>query len=60
MAEKALMRLIGSDFLFWAGLHVARDQMIRYVLATPPEQVAAASPQARKPASPQARKNVRG
>ena len=37
------MRLIGSDFLFWIGLHVARDQVIRYVLATPPEQVASAS-----------------
>ena len=46
-AEKLLMQLIGSDFLFWAGLHVARDQVIRYVLATPPGQVAAASPQER-------------
>ena len=43
-AEALLMRLIGSDFLFWAGLHVARDQVIKYVLATPPEQVSAASP----------------
>lgn len=43
-AEALLMRLIGSDFLFWAGLHVARDQVIRYVLATPPEQVTVASP----------------
>lgn len=46
-AEKMLMQLIGSDFVFWAVLHVARDQVIRYVLATPPEQVAAASPQER-------------
>ncbi|MCY7319351.1 MAG: alpha/beta hydrolase [Ramlibacter sp.] len=46
-AERLLMRLIGSDLLFWAGLHLARDQVIRYVLATPPEQVAAASPQER-------------
>ena len=46
-AEAILMRLIGSDLLFWTGLHVARDQVIRYVLATPPEQVAAASPQER-------------
>ena len=45
--EKMLMRLIGSDFLFWAGLHVARDQLIKVVLATPPERVAAASPQER-------------
>ena len=43
-AEALLMRLIGSDFLFWVGLHVARDQVIRYVLATPPEQVRNASP----------------
>jgi 2-hydroxy-6-oxonona-2,4-dienedioate hydrolase len=43
-AEALLMRLIGSDFLFWAGLHLARDQVIRYVLATPPEQVTIASP----------------
>ena len=42
-AEALLMRLIGSDFLFWAGLHMARDQIIKYVLATPPEQVTAAS-----------------
>ena len=46
-AEALLMRLIGSDFLFWAGLHVARGQVIQYVLATPPEQVSAASPQER-------------
>ena len=46
-AEAMLMRLIGSDLLFWTGLHVARDQVIRFVLATPPEQVAAASPQER-------------
>ena len=45
--ENMLMRLIGSDFVFWAGLHVARNSLIRLVLATPPEQVAAASPQER-------------
>jgi 2-hydroxy-6-oxonona-2,4-dienedioate hydrolase len=38
-----LLRLLGSDFLFWAALHVARDPLIRHVLATPPEQVSAAS-----------------
>jgi 2-hydroxy-6-oxonona-2,4-dienedioate hydrolase len=46
-AENLILRLIGSDFVFWAALHVARDQVIRYVLATPPEQVATASPQER-------------
>lgn len=38
-----LLRLLGSDFLFWSGLHVARDALVRHVLATPPELVAAAS-----------------
>ena len=45
--EGLLMRLTETDFVFWAGLHVARDSLIRLVLATPPEQVAAASPQER-------------
>ena len=39
-----MMRLIGSAFLFWAALHVARDQVIKVVLATPPELLAVASP----------------
>jgi 2-hydroxy-6-oxonona-2,4-dienedioate hydrolase len=42
-AEKILMSLVGSDFVFWAALHAARDQVIKRVLATPPELVAAAS-----------------
>ena len=46
-AERLMMQLIGSDFLFWAGLHLARDGVIKSVLATPPDQVAAASPQER-------------
>ncbi len=41
--DAMLMRLLGSDFLFWTGLRLARDQVIRHMLATPPEQVAAAS-----------------
>lgn len=41
--DTLLLRLLGSDFLFWAALHVARDPLVRHVLATPPEQVAAAS-----------------
>ena len=45
--DALLLRLLGSDFLFWVGLHVARDPLIRHVLATPPEQVAAASEQER-------------
>jgi pimeloyl-ACP methyl ester carboxylesterase len=42
-AEKMLLRLVGSDLLFWVGLQVARDQVIRFVLQTPPELVAAAT-----------------
>ena len=45
--ERTMMRLIGSDFLFWAALHIARDQVIKVVLATPPELLATASPQER-------------
>jgi 2-hydroxy-6-oxonona-2,4-dienedioate hydrolase len=45
--DALLMRLLGSDFLFWTALHVARSPLVRHVLATPPEQVAAASEQER-------------
>jgi 2-hydroxy-6-oxonona-2,4-dienedioate hydrolase len=41
--EETMMRVIGSDFLFWIALHAARDQMIRVVLATPPTLLTAAS-----------------
>jgi 2-hydroxy-6-oxonona-2,4-dienedioate hydrolase len=44
MAEKILMSLVGSDFLFWAATQVGRDQVVKRVLATPPELVAAANP----------------
>jgi 2-hydroxy-6-oxonona-2,4-dienedioate hydrolase len=47
LAEKMLMQLIGSDFVFWSALHVARGQVIKRVLATPPELLEAASPQER-------------
>ncbi|HOF51690.1 MAG TPA: alpha/beta fold hydrolase [Rhodoferax sp.] len=42
--EATMMRLIGSDFLFWAALHVTRDQAIKVVLATPPALLKTASP----------------
>ncbi len=45
--EKTMMRLISSDFLFWAALHVAREQVIKVVLATPPELLRSTSPQER-------------
>lgn len=41
--DEWLLRLLGSDFLFWSALHVARDSLIRHVLATPSEQVTRAS-----------------
>lgn len=40
--DALLLRLLGSDFLFWTGLRAARDQVLRHVLATPPALVAAA------------------
>ena len=45
--ENTMMRLLGSDFLFWAASHIAREQVIKEVLATPPDLLAAASPQER-------------
>jgi len=45
--EATMLRLIGSDFLFWSALHLARDQVIKVVLATPPELLQHASPQER-------------
>jgi len=42
--EAAMMRAIGSDFLFWTGLHITSAQMIATVVATPPAVVASASP----------------
>ena len=45
--ESAVMRVIGSDFLFWSALHLARNQMIKLVLATPPELLRTASPHER-------------
>ena len=42
--EAAMMRVIGSDFLFWSAMHVARDRVIATVLATPPSLLAKASP----------------
>jgi 2-hydroxy-6-oxonona-2,4-dienedioate hydrolase len=41
--ENTMMAVIGSDFLFWSALQVVRGQLIRTVLATPPELLTAAS-----------------
>ena len=35
--------VLKSDFLFWAAMQLARDTMLKTVLATPPERVAEAS-----------------
>ncbi len=42
-----LLRLLGSDFLYWTGLQFARDLVFRHVLATPPELIHATSLQER-------------
>ncbi len=41
--ESTMMAVIGSDFLFWSALNLARDKMIQTVLATPPAQLNSAS-----------------
>jgi len=41
--ENLMMKAIGSDFLFWSALHLARGQLIGTVLATPPELLDTAS-----------------
>ncbi len=46
--ENTMMAVIGSDFLFWSAKHLARDQIIKTVLATPPELLATASEQEQK------------
>jgi len=38
-----LLRLLGSDFLFWTAQKLARGPLIRHVLATPPEHLLSAS-----------------
>jgi 2-hydroxy-6-oxonona-2,4-dienedioate hydrolase len=43
VTQRLMLRLLESDLLFWAGLHVARAELIERVLATPVAQVAAAS-----------------
>jgi 2-hydroxy-6-oxonona-2,4-dienedioate hydrolase len=43
--EALMMRVSGSDFLAWAALHVAHNQAIKFVLATPPELLMRASVQ---------------
>jgi pimeloyl-ACP methyl ester carboxylesterase len=41
--EATMLSVIGSDFLFWTALHLARGPMIGTVLATPPGLLETAS-----------------
>lgn len=41
--ERTMMHMLGSDFLFWVAIHVAREQVVKVVLATPPELLLTAS-----------------
>ena len=44
--ERTVSWLFSSpDFLFWSALHISRNQLIKYVLATPPELLVHASAQ---------------
>jgi 2-hydroxy-6-oxonona-2,4-dienedioate hydrolase len=47
-AETLMLKAVGSDFLSWTALHLSRNLLIKTMLATPPELVAAASPQERE------------
>lgn len=42
-AERIMRAMLGSDFLFWAAMQVARDRMIGTMLATDPALVHAAT-----------------
>jgi 2-hydroxy-6-oxonona-2,4-dienedioate hydrolase len=46
--ENSMMAVIGSDFLFWSAKHLARDQILKTVLATPPDLLATASAREQK------------
>jgi pimeloyl-ACP methyl ester carboxylesterase len=41
--DRWLLRLLGSDFLYWLALQFAPDQVFRHVLATPPELIVTAT-----------------
>jgi 2-hydroxy-6-oxonona-2,4-dienedioate hydrolase len=44
LVKSAIAWLFSSpDFLFWSALHISRNQLIKYVLATPPELLEHAS-----------------
>lgn len=41
--ESVMMKVIGSDFLFWSGMQLSRGAMIDAILATPPTLLTTAS-----------------
>ena len=43
LAEKMLIRIVTSDFVFWLTARFAEDKAMRMVLATPPEDLRATS-----------------
>jgi pimeloyl-ACP methyl ester carboxylesterase len=43
-AERLLLALLSSDFAYWSAVHLARDQVVQRVLATPPALISAAGP----------------
>jgi 2-hydroxy-6-oxonona-2,4-dienedioate hydrolase len=43
LRERALMTIVGSDFVFWAATRFAHDTVVRLVLATPPDLLRTAS-----------------
>jgi pimeloyl-ACP methyl ester carboxylesterase len=47
IAEAIIEHALKSDFLFWSGIKLSEDQMIRALLATNPELVKAAAPEER-------------
>jgi pimeloyl-ACP methyl ester carboxylesterase len=48
IAKAIIWYIASSDFLFWLGMTLARDRMIRSMLATDPAVVASASPPERQ------------
>lgn len=47
MQEAVMKAMLGSDFLFWAALHLMRGQMVGTMLATDPALLDAAAPEER-------------
>ena len=48
VADKVLMTIVSSDFVYWLGSKLARNVVIKRVVGTPPEVVKAASKEERE------------